>query len=124
MSTFFSSTVVHGKQLGRTIGFPTANLLVDSESVLPAKGVYAARARVLETDYLAMVYIGNKPTVDNSGDKVIEVNLLDFEGDIYGQMMQVEIVEFIRGEQRFDSIDLLREQIYRDKENIIKVLTK
>lgn len=122
MSIFFCSTVVRGQQLGRTIGFPTANLSIDSTAELPAKGVYAARVKVMGEEYRAMAYIGGRPTVDSSAQKVIEVNILDFEADLYGQTLELELVEFVRGEQRFDSLDSLREQILRDKDRIEAIL--
>ncbi|MFI3266861.1 MAG: riboflavin kinase [Rikenellaceae bacterium] len=119
---FFSSKVVSGKKLGRTIGFPTANLHVDASVALPENGVYAARVVVGGQQYSAMAYIGTRPTVDLGGGVLVEVSIMDFDSDIYGSQIQVELVAFIRGEQKFDSLEQLREQIMLDKKRIVEVL--
>lgn len=119
----FQGQVVEGNRIGRTIGFPTANIFIEDryKLILP-QGIYAARARVGERRYDAMLYIGNRPTVSVDGRSVIEVNLIDFEGDLYGQMLCCEVVDFIRGDRRFDSLDELKNQILQDKEDILKRL--
>lgn len=122
MNLRFCSKVVRGEQLGRTINFPTANLLVDSSESLPSNGVYAARAWFEGAEYAAMVYIGGKPTVVQNGARVVEVNIIDFSGDLYDHILEVEILDFIRGEQRFASLEQLGEQISRDKEAILAAL--
>lgn len=121
MNMFFRSEVVGGKRLGRTIDFPTANLLVDAEA-MPRVGVYAARAWFAGREYMAMAYVGARPTVVENGKLSLEVNIIDFDQALYGQVLEVELVEFIRGEQRFDSLALLREQILLDKQKIMSVL--
>lgn len=118
----FRGEVVGGQKIGRTINFPTANIAVDGEIELPSIGVYAARVVVEAQSYNAMAYIGRRPTVEQSEQPVIEANILDFSGDIYGQTIEIELLEFIRGEQKFDSLEQLRQQIERDRERIIEIL--
>jgi riboflavin kinase/FMN adenylyltransferase len=118
-------TVVTGNQLGRQIGFPTANLDLHHE-LHPPVGVYACRARVLAGERLdtpigtwgAVCNIGFRPTVDGKPAEmpVVEAFLLDFEGDIYGRRIELEFVSRLRGEQRFNGIDALKAQIAADVE--------
>lgn len=108
--------VVHGFERGRTIGFPTANISVAADRALPAIGVYATRARVAGHTLTGATNIGRRPTFDE-GHISIETYLLDFEGDIYGERMDLEIVERVRGEVKFESVDALKEQIARDVES-------
>jgi riboflavin kinase / FMN adenylyltransferase len=109
--------VVQGKQLGRTIGFPTANLQVPPEKLIPAQGVYGVRIFSKELNQgaaiLGVMNIGNRPTV-NGTTQTIEVHVLDWEGDLYGQELTVELLEFIRPEQKFSSLDALKDQIQAD----------
>jgi riboflavin kinase / FMN adenylyltransferase len=109
--------VVQGKQLGRTIGFPTANLQVPPEKLIPAQGVYGVRIFSKELNQgeaiLGVMNIGNRPTV-NGTNQTIEVHVLDWEGDLYGQELTVELLEFIRPEQKFSSLDALKDQIQAD----------
>lgn len=111
--------VVHGAHLGRTIGFPTANVAIAPDRALPAFGVYAACAHVPEGPqtgtYPAAVNIGIRPTF-NTGAPTVEAYLLDFEGDLYGHDLELFFVDRLRGEQKFSSIDELKEQIARDAE--------
>lgn len=110
--------IEHGKHLGRTIGFPTANVrMEDSNIQLPADGVYAA-ALWLENDvqaYPCMLNQGLHPTVPH-GKPTIEANILGFAGDIYGCRVKVEYLKFIRGEKRFENLNILREQLFLDQE--------
>lgn len=106
-----TGTVVAGKQIGRKIGFPTANLSVPKEKLIPAAGVYAC-----EVDgHKALLNIGTNPTV-NGTEQTIELHLLDFTGDLYGKRMNVKLLRFIRPDRKFDSIDDLRRQIQSDVE--------
>jgi len=108
-------TVVTGRKLGRTIGFPTANLRVYNEQ-LPPDGVWAVEV-VLEHGkvYRGAGNLGVRPTVEGEGaEKLLEVYLLDFSGDLYGQEMEVRFLTFVRGEQKFASLEELKEQIFRD----------
>lgn len=105
--------VVHGRQIGRTLGIPTANLSLPEGVLLPRRGVYAASAQVGALHRLAVVNIGSRPTV--SGQSVtIEPWLLDFEGDLYGQTLSLSLHAFLRPERRFASLDALREEILRN----------
>jgi riboflavin kinase/FMN adenylyltransferase len=106
-------TVVSGDQRGRTIGFPTANLLTDAQ-LLPSNGVYAVHASVDGGEWLpAVANLGERPTFDGRR-YLIEVHLLDFSADLYGHELQVGFIERLRSEQRFDGPDALAAQIRLD----------
>jgi riboflavin kinase/FMN adenylyltransferase len=108
--------VVQGQQLGRTIGFPTANLQLPPEKFIPKQGVYGVRVSGVGIDReLGVMNIGNRPTV-NGTKQTIEVHLLNWSGDLYGQMLTVELEQFIRPEQKFTSLDDLKAQIKADCE--------
>lgn len=106
--------VVRGNQLGRTIGFPTANLTPDERMAIPANGVYAAGVTVGPWTFRAAVNIGTRPTVDDRGITVIEAHLLDHSDDLYGRWIRVEFLRRLRDERRFESLDALTEQLARD----------
>ena len=109
--------VTAGQQIGRTLGFPTANLQVtDSCKLIPADGVYAVRVRVGEHIYKGMLNIGCRPTIDDDAHRTIEVHLFHFTGDLYGQLLRVEFLRRIRGEQKFDSREALARQLQQDAE--------
>ncbi|MBK7726395.1 MAG: riboflavin biosynthesis protein RibF [Dehalococcoidia bacterium] len=108
-----SGPVVHGFERGRTIGFPTANISVARDRALPGIGVYATRARVAGHVLKGATNIGRRPTFD-AGHISIETHLLDFEGDIYGERMDLEILARVRGEVRFESVAQLKAQIAKD----------
>ena len=120
---FMQGTIVSGYQVGRKIGFPTANLQVDfPNKLIPTIGVYAVRVSVNGQSYRGMLNIGHRPTLNNGTDLSIEVHILDFEGDIYHQPMRIEFVDFLRPEAKFNSVDELTLQIQKDKEAAIKIL--
>ncbi|MBR5204030.1 MAG: bifunctional riboflavin kinase/FAD synthetase [Bacteroidaceae bacterium] len=120
---FMQGTIVSGYQVGRKIGFPTANLQVDfSNKLIPAIGVYAVRVSVNGQNYKGMLNIGHRPTINNGTDLSIEVHILDFEGDIYNQPMRIEFVDFLRPEAKFQSVDELVLQIQKDKETALLML--
>jgi riboflavin kinase / FMN adenylyltransferase len=112
-----SGKVTPGQQLGRTIGFPTANLQIPAEKLVPAQGVYGVKIFGKELNagdgLLGVMNIGNRPTVDGL-NQTIEVHVLDWEGDLYGQDLTVELLTFIRPEQKFGSLDALKDQIQAD----------
>ena len=114
----FEGFVVKGNQLGRTIGFPTANLhIMDEEKIIPPNGVYAVKvcsACTNDNTYLGMMNIGVRPTVDGN-KKVIEVNIFDFDKDIYEQNLCVSVYKYIRGEVKFDGLDNLKAQLNKDR---------
>ena len=119
---FLEGTVVSGYQVGRKIGFPTANLRVDFPyKLIPSIGVYAVRVQVAGQQWKGMLSIGYRPTINNGNDLSIEVHILDFQGDIYNQKMRLEFIEFLRPEIKFDSVDELIAQMHKDKEETIKV---
>jgi len=112
-----SGVVRPGDRLGRQLGVPTANLAIDGLE-LPPFGVYAARVRRLtqSTDHPSVLNVGVRPTLGKpDGELRFEVHLLDFTGNLYGEELEVTFVEFLRAEQRFESLDALREQIGRDQ---------
>lgn len=109
--------VIHGDKLGRTIGFPTANLGLDEPyKLIPGDGIYAVRVKVEHQEYYAMLYIGTRPTLKGQMELRIEANILDFDQDIYGKKMQVFFEEKIRGDQAFASIAEMQLQLKKDEE--------
>lgn len=113
--------VVAGRQLGRTIGFPTANIEPLAGLAVPATGVYCARARVGETLFPAMVNIGHNPTVATGAPLSIEAHLIGFEGDLYGREMILEFTARLRDERRFGSVDELAAQLGMDREKCLQM---
>jgi riboflavin kinase/FMN adenylyltransferase len=109
-------TVAHGDKRGRTLGFPTANLVPDSALVVPDHGIYACRAQVGDVHRIAAVNVGVRPTFQTGRGLLVEAYLLDFDGDLYDQELRLEFLERLRGEKRFDSVDALVEQMHRDVE--------
>lgn len=114
--------VVHGKQLGRTIGFPTANVEIRCQTGNGPDGVYAAFLEVNETRYYSMVNIGHHPTLPGGG-KTVEAYIFDFSGDIYGKPVCIETVAYIRPEQAFPSVEALRLQLEKDKITTYELLS-
>jgi len=118
-----SGEVVKGKQIGKSLGFPTANIKVNNEyKLIPLKGVYAVLVHVNGVKYKGMLNIGVRPTFDESNSLSIEVNLFDFENDLYGQTLKIIFVERIRDEKTFESSDDLVTQLKKDEVNCIKEL--
>ncbi|HXK32525.1 MAG TPA: riboflavin biosynthesis protein RibF [Dehalococcoidia bacterium] len=109
--------VVRGAERGRTIGFPTANIAVTPDRALPAYGVYVTRAHVGGAVYPGATNIGIKPTFENER-VAVETHLLDFEGDLYGRELRIEILHRLRGEEKFGSIDELKTAIAADVESV------
>lgn len=116
-----SGEVVLGRQLGRTIGVPTANVAAWAQQIVPANGVYATRVWVDGVAYASATNVGVRPTVDDSTSITIEAHLLDFEQAIYGKTVRVEFIEYIRGEQKFAGLDALKVQISADIERVINL---
>lgn len=116
-----SGKVVSGHQLGRTIGIPTANLLLPAELLAPKFGVYACKATVEGKEYMAVTNIGTRPTVDGKG-VTVESYLLDFDGELYGKYVTIAFYDFLRPEQKFDSIDALKRQIANDITQVRTIL--
>ncbi len=109
-----SGIVEHGRHIGRTIGIPTVNVLPPQDKLLPPYGVYASRVHVGPAVYDGMTNIGRKPTISEKERVGVETYLYDFEGDLYGEFIEVELLEFVRPEMKFGSIEELREQIQSD----------
>ncbi|MDO9374716.1 MAG: bifunctional riboflavin kinase/FAD synthetase [Bacteroidota bacterium] len=131
---FFSGTVVEGNKLGRTFGYPTANLQIEDENkLIPGNGVYAVEVlqphaelghqEVAIDIFRGMMNIGVRPTVDGS-KRVIEVHIFNFDKDIYGETLTVTIKKHLRSEIKFDGLDSLKKQLGKDKKAAIEVLGK
>ena len=110
--------VVTGQQLGRTIGFPTANLDIATEKFLPRYGVYGVNVLLDRTTAKGVMNIGCRPTVDGQSP-TIEVHLLNWSGDLYGRVLKVDLIEFLRPEQKFDSVEALKRQITKDCQAVL-----
>ena len=112
-------TVVEGQKLGRQIQFPTANIEAsDPDKIIPGYGVYAVQVKVQEKWYYGMLNIGSRPTVNHNADnRTVEVHIFDFDSDIYGEQIEVAFFTKLREEQKFPSIDLLKDQLAKDKVN-------
>lgn len=116
--------VEHGKALGRKLGFPTANLRLPERKTAPAKGIYACTVRFADPEgqmitKMGVCNIGSRPTVNgDTTDITVETWILDFDGDLYGKTLEIAFAKKIRDEKRFDSLEALREQVYRDAEAV------
>jgi riboflavin kinase/FMN adenylyltransferase len=119
---FFTGTVVKGNQLGRTIGYPTANIQIsDRYKIIPADGVYAVRVTVSGESYKGMMNIGVRPVIGGT-PRTIEVNIFDFNKDIYSSEITVHLVSRLREEQNFPSLDALKVQLDHDKQDSLRIL--
>lgn len=114
-----NGSVTKGKGIGKTISFPTANILISEEyKIIPKNGVYIAKAVVDNTSYHGMMNIGNNPTV-NGESQSIEIHLFNFNTDIYNKNITIKLLKRIRNEQKFDSIDSLKQQLIKDKKEAL-----
>ncbi len=117
-----SGVIVKGKQLGRTIGFPTANIQVrEIAKLIPSDGVYAVKVYYKDEAFGGMLNIGNRPTVDGTF-QTVEVNIFEFDQEIYGEKLTVEFLQKIRNEQKFNGLDELKTQIAKDKITCTEIL--
>lgn len=123
LPTKISGEVVRGNRIGRKLGFPTANLRLGMNDGT-TDGVYAVHAWVDGLRLNGVASVGSRPTVTDNPERYLEVYLFDFDTDIYGKTIDVELVAFLRPEQKFDSVEALREQIGQDKINAEKILTQ
>ena len=124
MNKHYSITgiVVHGQQIGRVLGFPTANLkLTENSPVLLANGVYAVTVSLNNQVYNGMANVGIRPTLNNPVF-TIEVNLFDFSGDLYGKLLKISFIDRIRSEKKFSGLDELKSQITLDKVKAEEIL--
>ena len=122
-----TGTVVMGNQIGRTLGFPTANLDIPGEFLMINNpGVYACRTEIEGKMYNAMANTGLRPTIGDraEGDFIIEVNVFDFDGDLYGKTLKVWFIDRIRDEVKFNGLEALKEQLQRDREKAKEILLK
>ena len=120
---FLDGTVVGGYQVGRKIGFPTANLSVDDpDKLIPADGVYAVWVTFDGKTYMGMLNIGVRPTINNGPNRTIEVNILHFHSDIYDKFIRLTFVKRTRPELKYDSIDQLIAQLHKDAEETETIL--
>lgn len=115
-SYYIKGKVVNGFHVGRKIGFPTANVETDPDKLIPANGVYCVKA----LGHIGMMNIGYRPTLDNGPQKSLEVHLLDFEGDLYGDEIKIEFIKFLRPERKFDNIEELIKQLEEDEKECRK----
>jgi riboflavin kinase / FMN adenylyltransferase len=119
---FFEGVVIRGDQLGRKLGYPTANLqYTDFDKIHLGHGVYAAYGIVDGTSYKGMLSIGKRPTLDNSDERV-EINLFNFDREIYGMTVRVIVKKYLRGQEKYSSLDELKKQLSIDKENSLSAL--
>ncbi|RFZ83381.1 bifunctional riboflavin kinase/FAD synthetase [Mucilaginibacter terrenus] len=119
---FITGKVIRGDQIGRQLGYPTANLMVEEQyKLIPKNGIYAVRVRVEEQVYDGMAYIGNRPTV-NGMTRNIEVNIFNFNQDIYTKILRMEFLHFVRDDIHFASLEELTVQLGKDKEDVQALL--
>jgi riboflavin kinase/FMN adenylyltransferase len=116
--------VVQGNQIGRKLGFPTANIaLLEEQKLVPANGIYAVRVRVSEKMYDGVLAVGVRPTIGENLHKTIEVNIFDFSEDIYTQTIEVFFYDFIRSELKFEDLDALVKKMHEDKSKALNILS-
>jgi riboflavin kinase / FMN adenylyltransferase len=121
----FSGSVVGGDRRGRELGYPTANIKLSSqEKLLPAIGIYAVRVQLENENHIGLLSIGKRPTFYNAGELVTEVYIYNFNREIYGEVITVELVKRLRGEEKFNSPEELINQMNKDKENGLKIFNK
>jgi riboflavin kinase/FMN adenylyltransferase len=115
--------VIKGDKLGRVLGFPTANIDLDShDKLIPSEGIYAVRVTYEKIEYGGMLYIGTRPTVDGS-KRSIEVNIFDFDKEIYGESRQVYFIKLLRMDSKFHDLESLKDQLHKDKESALAALS-
>jgi riboflavin kinase/FMN adenylyltransferase len=123
-SYMLTGEVIRGKGLGKQLGFPTANLHVkEAYKLIPRNGVYAVRSQLDNTTYYGMMNIGTNPTVDGQHQS-IEIHYFDCDKDLYHKSVQVDILEWIREEQKFDSLEALKDQLKKDRESALGIISR
>lgn len=119
---FITGKVIRGNQIGRQIGYPTANLLVEEGyKLIPADGIFAATVQLNDETFQGMAYIGHRPTI-NGMTRNIEVNIFDFNRDIYNQTLQMNFIHFVRHDVKFSSLEGLKDQLAQDKLDVLALL--
>lgn len=120
----FNGTIVKGKGLGKQIDFPTANIQIDEDyKLIPKDGAYVVQTQYKGDTLYGMMNIGTNPTVDGQS-QTVEMHLFDFDTDIYGERFTVEIIERLRDEQKFESVDHLKTQLFKDKTHALEIINK
>jgi riboflavin kinase/FMN adenylyltransferase len=120
---FITGKVIRGDQIGRQLGYPTANIQVEEKyKLIPADGIFAVKVQYAGAEYKGMAYIGSRPTI-NGMRRNIEVNLFDFDKEIYNETIRMEFLHFIRGDAKFNGLDELKAQIAKDKEDVLRLLS-
>lgn len=123
MGYVIAGIVVEGNKIGGRLGFPTANIPLDNHEGLK-NGVYAAIVTTEFGVFPGMASIGTRPTVTDSPHRWAEVNIFGFSKNLYGRRIEIDLIKFVRDQKKFDSIELLREQIEKDKENIMRIVAE
>lgn len=119
---FITGKVMRGDQIGRKIGYPTANILIEEHyKLIPADGIFAVKVKLKDREYKGMAYIGQRPTI-NGITRNIEVNIFDFNTEIYGEQLRMEFYHYVRGDIKFASLDELTAQLAKDQEAVLKLL--
>ena len=113
--------VIHGKGLGHTVGMPTANTSF-SQSLPIAEGVYASYVRIDGEKYIGVTNIGHRPTVDSDDRITVETNIIDFDEDIYGKEIQLDLMVFLRPVRKMESLEMVKRQVDDDKEKALELL--
>ncbi len=121
---FFRGLVINGFKRGRTLGFPTANIYTQASTLIPKVGVYLVQCQINHQLFWGMASIGYNVTFGDDNDKTIEINLFDFESEIYGEEMLVLWYEYLRGEKKFSSVEAMVEQLNQDKSDCLSRLQK
>ncbi|CAN5427269.1 bifunctional riboflavin kinase/FAD synthetase [soil metagenome] len=127
LKRFYSVTgkVVHGEKRGKAMGYPTANIEVgDKHKLIPAAGIYAVRCEIRNEKHYGMMSVGTNPTFNDSNRQSLEVNIFDLNKDIYDEEITVEFIEYIRNEEKFDSVEELVKKIHTDKEKTLSIINK
>ncbi len=118
-----NGVVAHGDKRGRTIGFPTANLKIeDTTKLIPGNGVYVVKVTHKENEYKGMMNVGVKPTIGENKGISIEVNIFDFEGELYDENLKIELMDFIRDEKKFASLEDLKQQLREDGVDALRLM--
>ncbi|MBQ9765791.1 MAG: riboflavin kinase [Lachnospiraceae bacterium] len=112
--------VVHGRGIGGKAGMPTANLKITKDMDMPPLGVYASKIFIDDKEYIGITNVGLRPTVDSDDDISIETYIIDFDGDIYGKDVRLEIYLLLRGQQKFENIEMLRRQLMKDAQKALE----
>ena len=122
---FLIAKVIKGKQLGRTLGFPTANLKIEgTDKLVPKIGVYFVEIFIEGQNYFGMLNIGINPTTDNNTNLKMEVNIFNFEKDIYNKSIKLNFIKRLRDEQKFNNLNELIEQLNKDKATCLTLINK